>query len=74
MHKVFSKLIVIKVVFDEYSEYVECHERKYGNLDFADNDWEVSGQDYTQHYSNGINVKLTDIKQLNLDYLKGCLL
>jgi hypothetical protein len=74
MCKVFSNLTVLKVVFDTYSEYSECHKRKYGSLEFADNDWEVSGQDYTKNYSNGINVKLTDIKQLNLDYLKGCLL
>ena len=74
MHKVFSNLTVIKVVFDDHAEYLECHERKYGNLDFADNEWQVSGIDYTKEYHNGITVKLKDIKQLKLDYLKGCLL
>ena len=79
MHKVFSNLTVLKVVFSEYSEYLECHKRKYGNqnfnnLDFANNDWLDSGIDYTKEYHNGITVKLTDIKHLKLDYLKGCLL
>lgn len=74
MRKIFTDLTVIKIVFDSYQEYLECHERKYSNLDFADNDWIVNGKDYIKEYHNGINVKFADVRQLNLDYLKGQLL